>query len=299
MAVVLRRAGKRILRGLAGRRHAESDASPVASDDAGGEQPVVHSILDSYTDAAPSAQQAVDIFAGEWSSRLPDQLGVESGWVGLFDDPRIEELLAWLGDVEGIRVLELGPLEGGHTYMLDRAGAVVDAVESNSRAYLKCLVVKELLGIQRARFLRGDFVAYLKETDEQYDLVLASGVLYHMVDPIEFLELVTAASRRIALWTHYFDEDVLANSPTAQHFSASAEPVTVGDRTYMLHPREYLHALTSDGFGGGPRAYSRWMEREDILDELRRLGFGKLEITHETVDHMNGPAFLVLAERTD
>ncbi|HYU67336.1 MAG TPA: hypothetical protein VEK09_11315, partial [Jatrophihabitantaceae bacterium] len=71
------------------------------------------------------------------------------------------------------------------------------------------------------------------------------------------------------------------------------------DRTYMLHPREYLHALASDGFGGGPRPYSRWMEREDILDELRRLGFGKLEITHETVDHMNGPAFLVLAERTD
>jgi hypothetical protein len=264
-------------------------AEPVAA---------VSSVLDSYTAEAPSAQQAVDVFAGEWWSRLPDELGVISGELGLFEDSRIVQLLEWIGDADGVRILELGPLEGGHTYMLDRAGAVVDAIESNSRSYLKCLVVKELLGLRRARFMRGDFVAYLRQSTERYDLVLASGVLYHMVDPLELLDLLARASDRIAVWTHYYDAEILANSPTAEHFQVPAESVTVDGRIYQLHPRRYLDALDSSGFGGGPKSYARWMERQDILDTLARLGFDKIEIAVEDVEFMPGPCFLLFAERT-
>ena len=53
-------------------------------------------------------------------------------------------------------MLELGPLEGAHTYMLDRAGASeVVAIEGNTRAFLKCLITKELLSMPSARFLVG------------------------------------------------------------------------------------------------------------------------------------------------
>src|SRR5438270_13840949 len=83
----------------------------------------VFSALDAYVGAAPSAQTALDIFDGEWASCLPPPLGqARAGRIGLFDDRRIHWLVDQLGGVAGRRVLELGPLEAGHTYMLDRAG---------------------------------------------------------------------------------------------------------------------------------------------------------------------------------
>lgn len=255
-------------------------------------------ILDNYAGGAPSAQLAVDAFKGEWSSKLPDELDVESGSVPLFADPQIARAIHWLGDdLTGVRVLELGPLEGGHTYMLDRAGAEVHAIESNSRAYLKCLVTKELLGLKRAKIGRGDFVAYLKESSERYDVVLASGVIYHMVDPVELLTLIAAASDRLIIWSHYYDDEIIQNSPMARQFQEPTVPITVGAGTYHLHPRDYLEALAWGGFCGGPASYANWMERDDLLGTLDNLGFDQLEIRDDP-HHVNGPAFSILAERT-
>jgi hypothetical protein len=182
--------------------------------------------------------------------------------------------------------------------MLERAGAIIDAVESNSRSFLKCLVVKELLGLTNAHFLRGDFVAYLRQGVPRYDLVLASGVLYHMADPVELLDLLAATADRLAIWTHYYDEDVLSEHATTRNFRPAEEIVHDG-RTYRLHPRMYLEMTQAVSFGGGLRPYARWMEREDILDRLRQLGFTDLDISHEQLDHMNGPSFFVLARRPD
>ena len=75
------------------------------------------------------------------------------------------QFLAEIGGVTEKTILELGPLEGGHSYMLDRAGAAqVVAIEGNARAYLKCLIVKELLGLPRVQFLCGDSVALSSST---------------------------------------------------------------------------------------------------------------------------------------
>ena len=78
----------------------------------------------------------------------------------------------------GRTVLELGPLEAGHSYLLERLGAAeIVGIEANTRAYLRCLVVKEILGLGRARFLCGEFVSYLRTSDRRFDLAVASGVL--------------------------------------------------------------------------------------------------------------------------
>src|SRR6187402_1626923 len=90
-------------------------------------------ILDSYVHAAPSPQLALDLFKGDWWSAVP---GLQAGSTPLFDDSRIRWAVEHLGGVTGRRILELGPLEGGHTYMLERAGAAsVVAIEANTRAY--------------------------------------------------------------------------------------------------------------------------------------------------------------------
>ncbi|HMG41036.1 MAG TPA: methyltransferase domain-containing protein [Acidimicrobiales bacterium] len=281
-SAVLARAGRAV-----GRPRAD-EAAPAGTD-----------ILDAYVRVAPSPQVAVDVFAGEWSSVLPGQLGVDAGHVPLFADPRISWLLDQVEDVDGYDVLELGPLEGGHTFQLTAAGAKVTAVEANTRAYLKCLVTKELLGMTDCRFLLGDFGAFLAENpDERYDLVVASGVLYHSNDPLRLLEQIARAGDRLALWTHYYDAAVIEANPThARHFAAEPRTVTHGGREIRLHRRDYLESLQSNGFCGGPEVHALWMERDDLLDALRRVGYTDVRVGGDDPDHVNGPSILLYAER--
>ncbi len=86
-------------------------------------------------------------------SRLPPPLEhATGGSAQLFEDTRLLGAMQALGGVAGMHVLELGPLEAGHTYLLSQAGArTITAVEANPRAYLKCLIIKELLKLERAQ----------------------------------------------------------------------------------------------------------------------------------------------------
>ena len=64
----------------------------------------------------PSDQNALDIFKGEWTSKLPGSYAdLHAGDLTLFHDPRVTWAMERLGGVRGLKILELGPLEGGHS----------------------------------------------------------------------------------------------------------------------------------------------------------------------------------------
>jgi hypothetical protein len=241
-----------------------------------------------YETEGPSPQTAVDVFKGLWVSRLPG--GLEAGEVPLFEDDRISWLVEQV-PIAGTSVLELGPLEGGHSYMLERAAARrVVAVEANRSAYLRCLVVKEVFGMHRVDFLCGDLVKYLAETRERFDLCVASGVLYHMTEPLEMLELTSRVCDRLFLWTHYYDAKLLKqNERAAGHFPDGKGP---------LYRYEYADALEVTSFCGGTRPHSFWLDRQTLIGTLRELGFDQLEFAFEEPTHINGPALAVLATKT-
>lgn len=254
-----------------------------------------------YETRAPSPQWPFDLFKGEWSSHLPPPLGhVEAGWLPLFEDPRIEWAIAALGGVTGATVLELGPLEGGHSWMLERAGAAsITAIEANRRAYLKCLVVKETMGIARTRFLLGDFVEYLASpSPPRFDVGIASGVLYHMRDPVTLLARLARACDRLFLWTHYFEPEHVRGRPKVDaRFGAPFEHTAEGFR-HTLHPHWYQAARFRRSFCGSGEVTPRWMERDAILAALRAFGYDRIETGLEEPGHIHGPAFAVVAART-
>jgi hypothetical protein len=204
--------------------------------------------------------------------------------------------------VEGQRVVELGPLEGGHTYMLDRMGAAeVVAVEANRRAFLRCLISKELLGMPSARFLCGDAIHFLESEvargSSKFDLCVASGVLYHLRDPVGGLDLMTRASDRLLLWTHYYDDEIARSRPDLSvRFSKSAEAVYDGF-TYTPYRQEYQRALESKEFCGGSASTSAWLTRADILSALDHFGFDVADINFDEANGPNGPSFCVAAKR--
>jgi SAM-dependent methyltransferase len=258
---------------------------------------VDRSILEQYVTEPPSDQLAIDVFAGEWSSRFPDRLGVNAGGVPLFEDPRIAWVIEQMGGVDSLDVLELGPLEGGHSSMLNAAGANVTAIESNTRAFLKCLITKNLLDLRNCRFELGDFLPFLQHTDRRFDLVLASGVLYHSPDPVALVEAMARVTDRIAIWTHVFDDELLDAPQFERVFAPTRETVEWRGRTIGLRRRAYLETLDWTGFCGGSADTALWIERQGLFDLLNELGFADVRVQSDDREHPHGPCLMLLASR--
>jgi hypothetical protein len=207
--------------------------------------------------------------------------------------------LKLMGGVVGRTVLELGPLEGAHTYLLDKLGATdIVSIEANPRAYLKCLIFKEVTGIKRVKFECGDFMQFLRVTHRKFDLAVGSGVLYHMQAPLEMLGRLAATTQIVYLWTHYYDA---ARVPNAPHLKGRfADPVMqeFGGFSAEVHPHRYLLDRFKTDFFGGPAPYSCWLTRDTILAALKHYGFDDVTVGCEQPDHHYAPALSLVARRS-
>jgi hypothetical protein len=254
------------------------------------------SILDVYVAAPPDKKNGFGIFNGAWSSDVP---GYGFGKSGLFDDARIYWFENQCGGFRGKQILELGPLEGGHTYMLSRAGAAnITSIESNTTSFLKCLIVQNALKFE-ANFILGDFRPYLADTTETFDVLVASGILYHMTDPVKLLQDMAKRAKSICLWTHYYDENIIvSNEKLNQKFEKTPIVQNFGSREVTLFKQSYLTALQWQGFCGGSAPISYWLTMDSIIGILSDLGF-EVSIGANDRDHPNGPAMTCFAFRPE
>jgi len=51
--------------------------------------------------------------------------------------------------------------------------------------------------------LLGNFERFLRDTQTRFDLVVASGVLYHLMDPLLSLPDMMRVTGHIFVWTHF------------------------------------------------------------------------------------------------
>ncbi len=255
-------------------------------------------VFDRYVAAPPAPQNAVDALPG-WRTALPVEAGAVAGPLALTEDDRIRWLLGRTGPLDGQRVLELGPLDGGHTAMLHAAGAArIDAVEANRLAYLRCLVTKELLGLDRARFHLGDFAQGLGSAEGRYDLVVASGVLYHLAEPHALLARLAARTDRLFLWTHIHDAAAMPEGdPRRGAFTGRVREAEAAGVALKLHERGYQGSERDVAFCGGLRDRHAWMERDGLLALLAALGFSEIATAHDDPGAPGGPALSILAVR--
>lgn len=251
-----------------------------------------------YSRAYPDPQAALSLFEGEWVSQLP---GFQSGGqAGLFSqDERPRWMAKAAGGIEGRRILELGPLEGGHTYQLEQMGAEVTGIEANALAFQRCLIVKNLYQL-KAKLLLGDFVKYLAETQDRFDIVLASGVLYHMRTPARLVQDMCRVADQVFLWTHYFDAAVIeADSKLRRSFASgrtqtedvAGVPITSHERRYNSGWLTYFQP----GFCGGMDVGTYWLELADLRKCFDLQGF---DVTAcETAVSEHGPHLTLMARR--
>jgi SAM-dependent methyltransferase len=190
----------------------------------------------------------------------------------MFEDSRPNWFASKLADGFTLkRVLELGPFEGYQTFLIDKLGASeITSVEGNNINFLKCLCLKEVYGI-RAKFKHGDILAELK-TPGTYDVLWASGVLYHMQDPIEFIESACRKADHIYIWTHFHDAAVIDAKADEFHkglfrnqFNRTVEyqgrMITLHCRTYGIENYENNIPLYWEG---APKDSTYWLSLPDL-----------------------------------
>jgi hypothetical protein len=124
------------------------------------------------------------------------------------DDTRIKYMTYFL-DVRDQRVLEIGPLEGHHSIILEKMGVRENiALESRVDNLRKCNRIKDKYRLDRTRFLEHDLERLYRGEEQpqfsgQFDLVFCLGVLYHVPEPGRALEWFRSQSPTLFLGTHY------------------------------------------------------------------------------------------------
>lgn len=141
-------------------------------------------------------------------------------------------------------------------------------------------------------------VKYLENTSDHFDIIFASGVLYHMSEPLKLLSLIKQHTNQCYVWTHYYDRHLLEGSQGSQFLGRFGEGMTIEYAGYRCngYPQYYCDALDQPQFAGGNDRSSLWLARDDILSFLSYIGFTKIETNHENTAHPNGPSFSIVAE---
>lgn len=222
----------------------------------------------------------------KWHCHFPfKELSLSGGAVGipLSPEPRIEELSRKV-DLKGLKVLELGSMEGAHSYMLESLGAgEVLAIEGRMENFLKSLVVKNAFDLKKCRFLLGDFQEVLTSLTGGFDLCLALGVLYHLENPAKTLYTIAPLTRALYVWSHYATEDF----PEGRAAEIECSSKTYGGKRVREDAQFYTSGLTGSSF---------WLFEEDLLRSIRDAGFKEIEVISKE-RHEHGPAITLLARK--
>ena len=194
-------------------------------------------------------------------------------------------------------VLEFGPSDGYNTLGLELAGArSITSIEANVNAFLRCLILKNAFQM-KAKFLLGDFLKYLDQLKKKTDLVYASGVLYHLVDPIEFLRKCGSISDNLFIWSFYYDAEVISTLDFERScFTGETEERIFAGRKFTYHKRYYRPEIVADvKYSGGLLPHANWLTKDDLFAAIELAGYQVKQMYLDT--HSKVPAYNILASK--
>lgn len=226
-----------------------------------------------FSHEIPSASAAYSLYHGAWKydfDRKTPQDIIEV----IDSDQRPKWCAETFEGFVGSSVLELGPADGYNTAALERLGAKVTAIEGNVDAFLRCLILKNALGLQ-SQFQLGDFTRAFEDS-RRVDTIYASGVLYHIQDPIGFLDMAGRKAKNLFLWTHFFDEENIKNID--HELKGFSDHITQArqykGRNYTYHTKTYdLEHVGGDGYIGGLNATANRLKRDDLFAAVEAAGY--------------------------
>ena len=252
--------------------------------------------------SAGAARALIDRTArdhGPWTAHdIPVAAGVSTGGTEQ-SGRRVQRVLAAIedfrpGGFDGLRVLDLGALEGLYGIECARRGAEVVAVEARAGNVARTRAAVEALGLGDRVDVRHEDVRDVSVASHgRFDVVLCLGILYHLDQPDVFrfiARLGELCTGLLVLDTHVAltDAELAAlDDPDAgragyAHLLSGLR--TVHDdrgigrrgRIFYEHAPESTEADRLASPWASVQTQSFWLEREALADLLADAGFGVL-----------------------
>ena len=193
----------------------------------------------------------------------------------------------------GLRLIDLGCLEGGLSFEMAREDMEVVGVEGWEPNYLKCQLIAEYFNLPNLRFYHLDVKNLNSNTYGLFDVVLCCGLLYHLDDPVRFfktLNAITHDTSIVFLDTHIAPSDAQLSACFAKAaLSGITSYQSEGKRYEGRWYKEYEPGLISQHeWTSVSNANSFWLTQTALFKALYHAGFkhiynlyGAFEIEHE------------------
>jgi hypothetical protein len=185
------------------------------------------------------------------------------------------------GDKSGVRIADLGCLEGGYSVEFARMGLQATGLEVRDSNFAACQYVKERVNLPNLRFVQDD--AWNVAQYGPFDAVFCCGLLYHFEEPKRFLKLLSDVTSKVVIVQTHF---ATADEPDKFNLSPPAEHEGLKGRWYVEYSNEdeFLHREQCK-WSAWDNKRSFWVQREYLLQAIGEVGF---DLVFEQFDNL-GP----------
>lgn len=170
----------------------------------------------------------------------------------------------------GLRLVDLGCLEGGMTLEFARMGFDALGIEVRESNFACCRYLQEHgdAPAGRLRFVRDD--VWNLEKYGAFDVVFCCGLFYHLDEPRRFLDILARTTKRVlVLNTHFATETPCP----AFLLSEPADQEGWRGRWYVEHEEEDLAHIDNLRWHSWHNQCSFWPMRPDLLQGMHDAGF--------------------------
>lgn len=211
-----------------------------------------------------------------WVTKFQIQEREYGGSFDAMNDGRISQFFQYFPNVSTI--LELGALEGGHSFALANGPAVkrVTAAEGRPLNIQKALFVQGLIGAEKVEFLQANLENFELSALGTFDAVFCSGLLYHLPEPWTLIQRCAQVSPNLFLWTHYAGEN-------------EAE-----EKVHGLRGKWHGEGGLGDPLSGLSEK-SFWPTLGSLISMLTKNGFKTVHLIENQLDHRHGFAITLAA----
>lgn len=189
-------------------------------------------------------------------------------------------------DKQGLRIADLGCLEGGYAVEFARRGFESVGLEVRDNNFAACTYVKSKVDLPNLSFVQDD--AWNIGNHGTFDAMFCAGLLYHIDDPKRFLRTLSACTTKVLIiHTHFAVETGLTDRARDVWAKVRRKPrdgqFDLGPMTTHegLRGRWYTEFTDSEAFqrrdqrrwASWENFRSFWIQREWLLDALNQVGF--------------------------
>ena len=201
------------------------------------------------------------------------------GDISALGDPRVEQFCRFAPMAETI--LELGSLEGAHTFGLAEHRGInrVLGLEGRGANLRKARLIQNLLGVRNAEFAQANLETSDLSAFGKFDAIFCSGLLYHLPEPWRLIEKLPAIAPKLFIWTHYAAESAAQIFPDGKR----------GEIHFEGGPTDPLSGMSST---------ATWLTLGSLITVLTTSGYESVHVIHNDPTHANGPAVTIGARTT-